>query len=420
MSKKITRRQAITRTSIALGGALLGNLSSPLAQAAPAETKPARRPNILLLIAHGWSWQGSEAIDRLGLRMPTFARLQREGTSFENAFIANPGAELSYRDRLEKSGYTVSGDTDSDFDAFLGKRPADKPFFFRLESKNLRRQSEMATDAANTTVPPYLPDTPEVRGDIAAYRSGIERFDHEAGLLIDRLARDGLLSNTLVVMTGNGGWPFPRGRETLYDAGTHVPLVAAYPGKIAGGRVSKAMISGADLASTFLDVAGAAKPKTAHGQPLMPKSGDKPRAFVLTGSEARADGAGGQSYPARAIRTSQYLYIRNVHADRWPAGAPAQQAVTPARLDSDINAAFARIAPSPTKTAMIVGRGDPAMDRLLDLATAKRPAAELYDVRADPYQLTNLATDPTMKETIARLDKQLSAELKRTGDHLAG
>lgn len=91
-------------------------------------------------------------------------------------------------------------------------------------------------------------------------------------------------------------------------------------------------------------------------------------------------------------------------------------AIEPCRLKPDLR----RLMPSRTKTAMIVGRGDPAMDRLIDLATAKRPAAELYDVRADPYQLTNLATDPTMKETIARLDKQLSAELKRTGDHLAG
>lgn len=259
-----------------------------------------------------------------------------------------------------------------------------------------------------------------MRGDIAAYRSEIERFDHEAGLLIDRLERDGQLSNTLIVMTGKGGWPFPRGKETLYDSGTHVPLVAVYPGRIAAGRVSQAMISGTDLASTFLDVAGAPKPTSADGRTLMPKSGDSPRAFVLTGSEAQADSAGGQSYPARAIRTPRYLYIRNAHPDRWPAGAPARQAVTPAQLDSDIDAAFARIAPRPAKTAMIVGRGDPAMDRLLGLATAKRPAMELYDVLADPYQLTNLVTDPAMKATVMRLDQQLMAELKRTGDHLAG
>ena len=384
MGKKITRRQAITRTSMALGGALLSNLG--LVLAAPAGAKSTQRPNILLLVAGGWSWQGSEAVDRFGMRMPTFARLQRDGISFENAFIASPGGELPYADLLKKNGYAVASDH---FDALLGKRPAGKPLLFCLESENAHRRSKPPVDTANLTVPPYLPDTPAVRGDIAAYRSEIERFDQEAGLLIDRLERAGQLSNTLVVMTGKGGWPFPRGAGTLYDAGTHVPLVVMYPGKISGGRVSKALVSSSDLATTILDVAGPAKRTTTNG-----------RTFVLTGSE---------SYPARAIRTPQYLYIRNLHPDRWPAGTPAQHAVTPAHLDSDISAAFAGIAPSPTKTAMIVGRGNPAMDRLLDLATAKRPAAELYDVRTDPYQLNNLATDPAMKAIVAHLDKQLAS-----------
>ena len=384
MGKKITRRQAITRTSMALGAAFMSALG--LASAAPAGAKSAQRFNILLLVADGWSWHGSEAVDRLGIRMPTFARLQRAGISFENAFIESPGAQLPCVDLLKKSGYTVASD---DFDALLAKRPPGKPLLFCLESKNSHRQSKTPVDTENLIVPPYLPDTPAVRGDIAAYRSEIERFDHEAGLLIDRLERAGRLSNTVVVMTGKGGWPFPRGAGTLYDAGTHVPLVVMYPGGVAGGSVSKALVSSDDLAATVLDAAGATKRATTNK-----------RTFVLTRSE---------SYPARAIRTPQYLYIRNAHPDRWPAGSPAQQAITPAQLDIDINAAFAGIAPSPTKTAMVVGRGDPAMDRLLDLATAKRPPAELYDVRADPYQLNNLASDPAMKTILSRLDQQLTS-----------
>ncbi|SEN89641.1 uncharacterized sulfatase [Duganella sp. CF517] len=369
---------------MALGAAILGNLG--LALAAPAGAKSAQRPNILLLVADGWSWQGSEAVDRLGLRMPTFARLQRDGISFENAFTESPGAQLPCVDMLKKSGYAVASD---DFDTFLAKRTAGKPLLFCLESKSSHRRSNAAIDTANPVVPPYLPDTPAVRSDIGAYRSEIERFDHEAGLLIERLERAGRLSDTLVVMTGKGGFPFPRGAGTLYDAGTHVPLVVMYPGGVAAGRVTKSLVGSTDLAAIVLDVTGAAKRETINA-----------RTFVLTGSE---------SYPSRAIRTPQYLYIRNAFPDRWPAGAPARQAVTPARLDSDISAAFAGIAPCPSKTAMIVGRGNPAMDRLLDLATAKRPAAELYDVRTDPYQLNNLAAAPAMKAIVARLDKQLAS-----------
>lgn len=258
-------------------------------------------------------------------------------------------------------------------------------------------------------MPPYLPDTPTVRADIAAYRSTLERFDHEAGLVLERLERDGELANTLIVMTGEGGWPFPRGRETLYDAGNHVPLVAMYQGKIKGACVSKALVSSGDLGSTFLDVAGVAGLSKASLVPLMLNGGDSARSFVVTSREQATE-----AYPARAIRTPQYLYIRNLFPDRWPAGAPAQQAVTPAELDRDVNAAFAAIAPSPTKTAMIVGRGNPAMDRVIDLATAKRPEAELYDVHADPYQLTNLAADPAMKAIVTRLDKQLTSHHRDT------
>lgn len=402
MGKKITRRQAITRTSMALGGALLGNLSSTLALAAPTSAKPAHRPNIVLLIADGWSWQGSEAVDRLGLRMPTLARLQRDGITFDNAFIGSPGA-APYPDRLEKSGYTVQRGT-SDFAAFLDTRPAGKPFFFSFESKGRRSPERTDSDTAAIAVPPYLPDTPAVRADIAAYRSTLERFDHDAGLVLDRLERDGGLANTLIVMTSESGWPFPRGRETLYDAGNHVPLVAMYQGKIKGARVSKALVSSGDLGSTFLHVAGITGPSKTSLMPLMLNGGDSTGGFVVTSREQATD-----AYPARAIRTPQYLYIRNAFPDRWPAGAPARQAVTPAQLDRDVNAAFAGIAPSPTKTAMIVGRGNPAMDRLIDLATAKRPAAELYDVHADPYQLTNVAADPAMKAIVTLLDKQLTS-----------
>jgi arylsulfatase A-like enzyme len=144
--------------------------------------------------------------------------------------------------------------------------------------------------------------------------------------------------------------------------------------------------------------------------PLADVDADSARRFLVSASERHAD------YPSRAIRTQQYLYIRNVHPERWPVGAPATQAVTPFRLDTDTDAAFPGIATGPAKTAMIVGRGNPVIDRMLDLVTGKRPAAELYDVHADPYQLTNLAADPALKSIANRLDKQLVAELNRTND----
>ena len=414
MGKKITRRQAITRASIAVGLTYLGSPSFVLARAAPTTATQAFRPNILLLIADGWSWQGAEAIDKLGLRMPTLARLQHDGVSFENAFVASSEASCAYLKALEKSDYVIGrGGSEAGagaLAALLEDRAAGKPFFFQFESDGAPRLP-IDIDPATVNVPPYLPDTPAVRGDIAAYRSAVERFDRDAGNLIELLDRRGELADTLVIMTGAGGWSFPRGKETLYDAGTHVPLVAMYKRTVPGGRTSKTLISSEDLRATFLDVAGKTEPTMRSLMPLMTSIGDHARPFILMRREQPMD-----AYSSRAIRTPQYLYIRNVFPNRWPAGAPARQAVTPQQIDRDIDAAFACIAPSPTKTAMIVGRGDPAMDRLLKLATGKRPAAELYDVAADPFQLNNLAGDPTMGAIITRLDRQLMVELKRNGD----
>ena len=235
----------------------------------------------------------------------------------------------------------------------MSDRAAGKPFF-QFESDGAPRLP-IDIDPATVNVPPYLPDTPALRGDIAAYRSALERFDRDAGSLIELLAGRGELADTLVIMTGAGGWSFPRGKETLYDAGTHVPLVAMYKRTVPGGRTSKTSISSEDLRATFLDVAGKTEPTMRSLMPLMVSIGDHARPFLLMRREQPMD-----AYSSRAIRTPRYLYIRNVFPNRWPAGAPARQAVTP--------------------------------------------------------QLNNLAADPTMRALVTRLDRQLMVELKRNED----
>ncbi|HEX8404423.1 MAG TPA: hypothetical protein VF670_07390 [Duganella sp.] len=416
MGKPISRRLAIARTSIAVGGALLGNLSSALAYAPKTGAKAARRPNILLMVTCSWSGSGSKASDMAGLHMPTLERLRRDGTTFDNAFSASPSVLFDYVAVLKKSGYAVPTHQalgSMDIDTFLNQRPAGKPFFYRFDSNNTPPADSY--DLTGFDVPPYLPDAPAVRKDIAYYRQRMEEFDRDAGLLIDRLERDGELAHTLVIVVGESSWPFPRAKGTLYDAGRRVPLVVMHLAAVPRGAVSQAVVSTADLPVTLLKTAkvnrfSINKAPTRTPLPLADVDADGARRFLVSASERHAD------YPSRAIRTQQYLYIRNVHPERWPVGAPATRAVTPFRLDTDTDAAFPGIATGPAKTAMIVGRGNPVIDRMLDLATGKRPMAELYDVHADPYQLTNLAVDPASKPIADRLDKQLVAELKRTND----
>jgi uncharacterized sulfatase len=246
-------------------------------------------------------------------------------------------------------------------------------------------------DLAKIKVPPCLPDDPVVRSDIADYLTEIERFDRDCGALLAQIEAAGELDKTLIVITSDNGMPFPRAKANLYDAGTHMPLAMRWPAKIKGGRVIDDFVSHCDLAPTFLDAAGVKAPPEMAGASLLPalvldKSGivDATRNRVFVGRERHAwVRAGGISYPARAIRTADFLFIENLAPDRWPAGDPESPA------DSEIERIFGDIDGGPSK-AFILEHLDTA-PKLFALACAKRPAEELYDLRKDPDQLVNIA-----------------------------
>jgi hypothetical protein len=116
---------------------------------------------------------------------------------------------------------------------------------------------------------------------------------------------------------------------------------------------------------------------------------------------------GDLSYPVRAIRTAEYLYVRNFRPDRWPAGDPELYfAVGP----------FGDIDGGPAKSTLVDRRNDPGISRFFELATAKRPAEELYDLRRDPDQLQNVAGQPVHADAQRRLRQQLDAWLRETRD----
>jgi len=219
----------------------------------------------------------------------------------------------------------------------------------------------------------------------------------------------GELDNTLVVMTGDNGMPFPRCKSNLYDLGTNVPLAVRWPSRAAGGRVVEDFISLSDLAPTFLEAAGLKATKEMTGRSFLDilssgKSGrvDPKRDRVFTGMERHTRRrAGGVGYPMRALRTHDYLYIRNFKPDRWPAGDPER---------------YGDIDGSPTKSYMMEHRNDAKVKRLFELAFGKRPAEELYDLRKDPGQLDNVAGEAEYAAVRKRLGNELTAELKATGD----
>jgi uncharacterized sulfatase len=434
-----------------------------------------RRPNILFCLADDWSWPHASIAGDKVVNTPTFDRIAREGVLFKNAFVSAPSCTPSrgamvtgqwhwrleeggnlwgtlpakfavYPDLLEQAGYHVgmtrkgwgpgqfqpggrkrnpAGPSYKDFQSFSAAKPKDAPFCFWFGSNDPHRPYEWQSGVRSgmrpedVKVPACLPDHETVRKDLCDYFFEVQRFDREAGEILKLLEEKGELENTLVAMSGDNGLPFPRCKSNLYDTGTNVPLAVRWPGPIKGGRIVEDFVSLQDLAPTFLEAGGLKPPAAMTGRSLLglltsDKSGrvDPARDHVLTGKERHAwVRQGGLGYPCRAIRTYAYLYIRNFQPDRWPAGDPARggEPFDPDRIYGDID-------DSPTKAYLIEHRDDPGVKRLFDLAVAKRPAEELYDLRKDPDQLNNVAGDPSYTKVKGELATRLMAELKATND----
>ena len=307
-------------------------------------------------------------------------------------------------------------------DQFLATRKPGQPFAFWFGSNNPHRPYDAGSgakagiDPAGVAVPAVLPDTDTVRRDVADYYAEVQRFDAELAALVDSLQRIGELDNTVVVVTSDNGMPFPRAKANLYDAGTRMPLAIRWPARIVRGTMIDELVSLTDLAPTFLELARVAVPSEMSARSLLPRltgserGPDRDRVFIERERHANVR-AGDASYPARAIRTADHLYIRNFRPDRWPAGDPQLYfAVGP----------FGDIDDGPSKQLLLGAREDRSVADFFRLATAKRPAEELYDLKADPHQLVNLAAAPAHAAVKARLARDLEAWQRDTGDPRVG
>lgn len=324
------------------------------------------------------------------------------------------------------------------FDDFLSANSAGKPWLYWFGSTNVHRAWVRGSgkalyginaDDLKGKLPPFLPDVPEVREDFADYLGEIQFWDAEVGALVKRLEETGQLEKTIIVVSGDHGAPgFPHGKCNLYDFGVGVSLVARVPGG-KGGRVVTDFVHLMDLCPTFLELGGVTPPAVMTGRSLVNvlksnESGqvDPSRTWVVTGRERHVAAAreGNLPYPHRALRTPEFLYIRNFKPDRWPMGSPKDvtDATAPAHNDlaGSTYAAFADMDASPTKAWVVEHRTDPQYKKYYDFAFAKRPGEELYDLRKDPDQVTNVADDPAYASQKQELSERLMKTLVDAGD----
>jgi len=328
----------------------------------------------------------------------------------------------------------------ANFRAFLADRAEGAPFCYIFGPHNCHRPWTRGSgkalwgiepDDLEGRLPAFLPDVPVVREDFADYLGEVQAWDAAVGLLMEEVARLGELDDTLVVLSGDNGMPgMPRGKCNLYDFGVAAPLVVRWPkGVPHPGRRVADFTNLMDLAPTFLEAAGLKAPGSMDGRSLAPllaseRDGqvDPSRDAVFTGRERHVPAAreGALPYPSRAVRTKDWLYIRNFKPERWPLGVRGEMPA-PGDEAADLSygqtyRSFPDLDGGPTKHCFIVRREAAAVAPLFRLGFGRRPAEELYDLRADPDQVRNVADDPAHGEVKAALAARLERVMRETGD----
>lgn len=362
---------------------------------------------------------------------------ERAGGRF-NQFSENVTRMVATGTPVEEAKQQLYAEVLGNFDAFLADRPKDQPFCYWFGPTNVHRKWMKGSgkalwginpDDLQGKMPPFLADVPEIREDLADYFGEVQAFDAALGLLIKRLEEIGELDNTLVVVSGDHGAPgFPHGKCNLYDFGSSVSLAIRGAGT-RGGRVVDDLVSLTDLAPTYLELGGVAVQESMTGRSLVgilrsEKSGhiEPDRDAVFIGRERHVDMARADylPYPQRAIRTHDFLYIINFKPDRYPLGDPygldSDNPPIAEQITENTFVTFPDEDAGPAKAWLVGQRDNPKWRPLFDLAYGKRPREELYDLRADPHQVNNVAADPKYADTRAKLEARLMDELKRTGD----
>jgi len=235
---------------------------------------------------------------------------------------AREPARLGYQwvsDRQRSSRCSLVTPMVTDFLRERASSRQDQPFFAMVGWSEVHRdfkgEDYQPDDPAEVFVPSYLPDTPQVREDIADFHGIIHAADACVGVLLAALHESGLAENTWVIFTTDHGIAFPRAKSTLYDPGIRTTLIARWPGGFSGGKVYDQLLSNVDLLPTILEAAGVPAPEVVEGRtflPLLRGQPYEPRTHVF------AEKTYHDIYdPMRAIRTERYKYIRSYERRPW-------------------------------------------------------------------------------------------------------
>ena len=341
----------------------------------------------------------------------------------EGKFRELTGKSYSQRKLTPPTSLISATDYAANFRDFLDARGEGEPFCFWYGGHEPHRFYEYGSGIEKGgkaleeihTVPLFWPDVDTVRTDLLDYAFEIEYFDQHLLQMLQTLEERGELDNTLVVVTADNGMPFPRVKGQVYEYSNHLPLAIMWPDGIhEPGRVVDDFVSFIDFAPTFLELAGVDLEESGMqemtGRSLTElfytdREGQvtDERDFVLVGKERHDLGRpNDQGYPVRGIVKDKWLYLKNYHPDRWPAGNPET-----GYLNCDGGA---------TKSYILNQRRVHGNLEYWELNFGKRVQEELYNIAEDPYCLNNLADDSGQASMLEELRDEMIRRLTAQGD----
>ncbi|OAG75757.1 Choline-sulfatase [Acetobacter malorum] len=439
----LTRRHALS------GGAAL---SASLLAVREGHAQETARPNIVWIVCHDIHAPLLGCYGNPLAQTPAIDALAAQGIRFDKAYATTPVCSPSrfsmmtgispqswapaenmravakvadhiqaLPQYLRKSGYYCTNNVFTDYNCDLNphaiwdecsvtahwrKRPANTPFFsvynyLITHESHLFETTALKTDPAQVDIPPYLPDTPDVRDALARNIDMVNAQDKAVAHILDELKQDNLAEETIVFFFADHGGVAPRTKRYCYEGGLNVPFITYFPRKyahLAGrkqGTPSQDLVSLVDLAPTTLALAGLDAPSIMQGQPLFGRTPTTPRQYVFSGRN-RMD----ECYDLmRTVTDGQYRYIRNYMPHRiygqhnsyeWMGrGYQSWQEEWQAGRLNETQAAFWRT----------------------------KPAEELYDLRTDPHQIHNLAQDQAFQTTRHALSAALDQHMLTTHDN---
>ncbi len=330
-------------------------------------------------------------------------------------FVGNAKPDFSGNGKLDMNFADTDGSQLAFSDLFDGndwRQAGGQPWFMQVNIFEPHRSFRLANQDPSRrdqlVLPGDMPDHPLARADYADYLASIEDADAKVGAVLDRLTADGLADNTIVFFFGDNGREFTRAKGSAYDPGYRVPLVVRVPEALRQGRpdlapgvVDTGLVSMLDVTAASLGAAGVDLTSPAlshlHGEDLLASGFDGREAVVMAN-----DRSGNAAHRSRVVRRGNLTYIRNIHNDLGYFGI-------------DANWYSKQERPVHTLHEVMKARGLVSEQNNV-IYGDRRPAEELYDLAADPYQLNNLIDDPAHQESLQALRADLYAWAQATGD----